>query len=115
MKLLLDAGNGVAGACAPPLFRALGCEVEEMYCEVDGSFSNHRRDPSVPENLEDLRARLDASNAEIGLAFDGDGDRPPCRLTGSGQKSPPPSEGIAQFLGRTQGKEPASKSDARRI
>lgn len=75
MKVLIDAGNGVAGAYAPRLFRALGCEVEELYCEVDGRFPNHHPDPSIPENLGDLQARLRTSEAEIGLAFDGDGDR----------------------------------------
>ena len=75
MKIIVDAGNGVAGAYAPELFRALGCEVEAMYCEVDGSFPNHHPDPSVPENLADLIARVKQSDAEIGLAFDGDGDR----------------------------------------
>lgn len=75
MKIILDAGNGVAGAYAPALFRALGCEVEALFCEVDGTFPNHHPDPSVPENLADLAARLRAGDAEIGLAFDGDGDR----------------------------------------
>ena len=75
MKVLIDAGNGVAGAYAPRLFRALGCEVEELYCEVDGRFPNHHPDPSIPENLGALQARLRTSEAEIGLAFDGDGDR----------------------------------------
>jgi phosphomannomutase/phosphoglucomutase len=75
MKVIVDAGNGVPGAFAPALYRGLGCEVEEMYCEVDGTFPNHHPDPSVPHNLEDLIARLKVSDAEIGLAFDGDGDR----------------------------------------
>ncbi|TCJ17090.1 phosphomannomutase/phosphoglucomutase [Parasulfuritortus cantonensis] len=75
LKIVIDAGNGIAGAYAPPLFRALGCQVEEMYCEVDGRFPNHHPDPSVPDNLADLIARLQDSDAEIGLAFDGDGDR----------------------------------------
>jgi len=75
MKIIVDAGNGVAGAYAPALFRALGCAVEALYCEVDGTFPNHHPDPSVPENLADLIARLRQSDAEIGLAFDGDGDR----------------------------------------
>lgn len=75
MKILVDAGNGVAGAYAPTLFRALGCQVEEMFCEVDGRFPNHHPDPSVPENLAGLIARLRETDAEIGLAFDGDGDR----------------------------------------
>ena len=75
MKIVVDAGNGVAGAYAPALYRALGCEVEEMYCEVDGHFPNHHPDPSEPHNLADLIARLKTGDAEIGLAFDGDGDR----------------------------------------
>ncbi len=75
VKVLIDAGNGVAGAYAPKLFRALRCDVEELYCEVDGRFPNHHPDPSIPENLRDLQERLGTSEAEIGLAFDGDGDR----------------------------------------
>ncbi len=75
MKIVIDAGNGVAGAYAPTLFRALGCEVETLFCEVDGTFPNHHPDPSVPENLADLIARVKLGDAEIGLAFDGDGDR----------------------------------------
>lgn len=75
MKIILDAGNGIAGAFAPTLFRRLGCEVEEMFCEVDGLFPNHHPDPSQPKNLIDLINRLKTSDAEIGLAFDGDGDR----------------------------------------
>lgn len=75
MKIILDAGNGVAGAFAPGLYRALGCEVEGLFCEVDGHFPNHHPDPSVPQNLADLITRLKASDAELGLAFDGDGDR----------------------------------------
>lgn len=75
MKIIVDAGNGVPGAFAPELYRRLGCSVEEMYCEVDGTFPNHHPDPSQPKNLADLIARLKTSDAEIGLAFDGDGDR----------------------------------------
>lgn len=75
LNIIIDAGNGVAGDFAPPLFRALGCSVEEMYCEVDGNFPHHHPDPSVPANLVDLIARLKLGNAEIGIAFDGDGDR----------------------------------------
>jgi len=75
MKIIVDCGNGVPGAFAPRLYRDMGCEVEEMFCEVDGNFPNHHPDPSVPENLRDLIARLKTSDAEIGLAFDGDGDR----------------------------------------
>lgn len=75
MKIAVDSGNGVAGAYAGKLFRALGCEVEELFCEVDGHFPNHHPDPSVLENLEDLIHALKTGTAEIGLAFDGDGDR----------------------------------------
>jgi phosphomannomutase/phosphoglucomutase len=75
MKIIVDCGNGVPGAFAPRLYRDMGCEVEEMFCEVDGNFPNHHPDPSVPENLRDLIARLKTSDAEIGFAFDGDGDR----------------------------------------
>lgn len=71
MKVLVDAGNGVAGTYAPTLFRTLGCEVEEPYCEVDGRFPNHHPDPSIPENLKDIQARLRYSNADIGFAFEG--------------------------------------------
>ena len=75
MKVVVDCGNGVAGASAPGILRAIGCEVIELYSEVDGRFPNHHPDPSKPENLRDLIAALQSSDAEIGLAFDGDGDR----------------------------------------
>ncbi len=75
MKIVLDCGNGVAGAYAPGLFRALGCQVEALFCEVDGTFPNHHPDPSQPANLRALIGRLALGDAEIGLAFDGDGDR----------------------------------------
>jgi phosphomannomutase len=75
LKIVVDCGNGVAGASAPQVFRAIGCEVIELYCEVDGNFPNHHPDPSQPENLRDLIAKLKAIDADIGLAFDGDGDR----------------------------------------
>jgi phosphomannomutase/phosphoglucomutase len=75
MKIVIDCGNGVAGAIAPELFRALGCELVELFCEVDGNFPNHHPDPSKPENLQDVIQALRASDAELGLAFDGDGDR----------------------------------------
>ncbi len=75
MKIIVDSGNGVAGAFAPELYRRLGCTVEEMFCEVDGNFPNHHPDPSVPHNLQDLIARLKTTDAELGFAFDGDGDR----------------------------------------
>ncbi|MDO8437728.1 MAG: phosphomannomutase/phosphoglucomutase [Nitrosomonadaceae bacterium] len=75
MKIIVDCGNGVAGAYAPALYRRLGCEVTELFCEVDGTFPNHHPDPSVPENLRDVIHALKTTDAEIGLAFDGDGDR----------------------------------------
>ncbi len=75
MKIVVDSGNGIAGASAPAIFRALGCEVIELFSEVDGNFPNHHPDPSKPENLQDLMAALKANDAEIGFAFDGDGDR----------------------------------------
>lgn len=75
MKIIVDCGNGVPGAYAPSLYRRLGCEVTELFCEVDGTFPHHHPDPSVPENLRDLIQALKTTDAEIGLAFDGDGDR----------------------------------------
>ena len=75
MKIVIDCGNGVAGAVAPQLFRGLGCEVTELFCEVDGNFPNHHPDPSKPENLQDVIRALRETDAELGLAFDGDGDR----------------------------------------
>ncbi len=75
MKIAIDCGNGVAGGIAPELFRRLGCEVTELFCEVDGTFPNHHPDPSRPENLVDLIRALKQTDAELGLAFDGDGDR----------------------------------------
>ncbi len=75
MKIIIDCGNGVPGAFAPKLYRDMGCQVEELFCEVDGNFPNHHPDPSQPKNLQDLIAALKVSDAEIGLAFDGDGDR----------------------------------------
>jgi len=75
IRIVVDSGNGVAGASAPAILRAIGCEVQELYSEVDGNFPNHHPDPSKPENLRDLMAALQAGDAELGLAFDGDGDR----------------------------------------
>ena len=75
MKIVVDCGNGIAGATAPAIFRALGCEVTELFSEVDGNFPNHHPDPSKPENLRDLIKALQSGDAELGLAFDGDGDR----------------------------------------
>lgn len=75
MKIAIDCGNGVAGAFAGELYRAMGCEVTELFCDVDGTFPNHHPDPAHPENLQDLIRCLQDTEAEIGLAFDGDGDR----------------------------------------
>jgi len=75
MKIAVDAGNGVAGPVAVQLFKALGCDVVELYCDVDGTFPNHHPDPADPHNLEDLVRCLAETDCEIGLAFDGDGDR----------------------------------------
>ncbi|MYM83177.1 phosphomannomutase/phosphoglucomutase [Duganella sp. FT50W] len=75
IKIAVDCGNGVAGAFAGDLYRGMGCEVIELFCEVDGNFPNHHPDPAHPENLQDLIRALQQTDAEIGLAFDGDGDR----------------------------------------
>ncbi|MBP7847320.1 MAG: phosphomannomutase/phosphoglucomutase [Burkholderiales bacterium] len=75
MSIVVDAGNGVAGKIAPQLYRRLGCKVLGLFCEVDGNFPNHHPDPSKPENLNDLIHALNSTETEIGLAFDGDGDR----------------------------------------
>jgi phosphomannomutase / phosphoglucomutase len=75
MKIAVDCGNGVAGAFAPTLYRRMGCEVVELFCDVDGHFPNHHPDPSQPKNLADLTRRLQQGDCELGLAFDGDGDR----------------------------------------
>ena len=75
LKIAVDSGNGVAGAFAPGLYKRLGCTVVPLFCDVDGHFPNHHPDPSKPENLRDLIARLAQGDCELGLAFDGDGDR----------------------------------------
>ncbi len=75
LRIAIDCGNGVAGAVAPQLFRALGCEVVELFCEVDGNFPNHHPDPADPHNLEDIIREVQARDLDLGLAFDGDGDR----------------------------------------
>ncbi|MBK8918840.1 MAG: phosphomannomutase/phosphoglucomutase [Betaproteobacteria bacterium] len=75
LKIVMDCGNGVAGAIAPELFQRLGCDIVPLFCEVDGNFPNHHPDPSKPENLEDVIHALKTTDAEIGIAFDGDGDR----------------------------------------
>lgn len=75
LKVVLDAGNGVSGSIAPDLIEELGCEVIPLHCEVDGNFPNHHPDPGKPENLQDLIAAVKEHQADIGIAFDGDGDR----------------------------------------
>lgn len=75
LKVVIDCGNGIPGAIAPRLFEAIGCEVIPLYCEVDGHFPNHHPDPSEPHNLQDLVTTVKQLKADIGLAFDGDGDR----------------------------------------
>lgn len=75
MKVAIDCGNGIPGAFAPQLFKRLGCTLEPLFCEVDGHFPNHHPDPSQPDNLQDLIRTLATGKSEVGLAFDGDGDR----------------------------------------
>lgn len=75
LKVVVDCGNGAAGVIAPQLLEALGCEVIPLFCEVDGNFPNHHPDPGKPENLVDLIDKVKETNADLGLAFDGDGDR----------------------------------------
>ena len=74
-KVVIDAGNGTAGLVAGPLLKALGCEVEELYCDVDGRFPHHFPDPTIPENLRDLIERVKKTKADVGMAYDGDADR----------------------------------------
>lgn len=75
MKVVIDCGNGVAGATAPQIFKAIGCETTELFCEVDGTFPNHHPDPSQAENLVDLIKAVKDTDSDFGMAFDGDGDR----------------------------------------
>ena len=75
IKVVVDCGNGSAGEIAPRLMRALGHEVIELFCEIDGNFPNHHPDPGKPENLQDLIRTVKKEGADIGIAFDGDGDR----------------------------------------
>jgi phosphomannomutase/phosphoglucomutase len=75
MKIVVDCGNGAAGVIAPRLFKAMGCEVIELFCDIDGNFPNHHPDPAQPKNLQDVIRTLKETDAELGLAFDGDGDR----------------------------------------
>src|SRR5436190_10977717 len=75
LRIAIDCGNGVAGAYAPELFKRLGCDVTELYCDVDGNFPNHHPDPSKPENVAELIDTVKRGGYDVGLAFDGDGDR----------------------------------------
>lgn len=75
MRVVIDAGNGTGGVVAGPLLRDLGCELEELYCEVDGRFPNHFPDPTIPENLKALRDRVKKTRADVGIGYDGDADR----------------------------------------
>ncbi len=75
LRVVVDAGNGIAGMIAPKLLQSIGCDVEPLYCEVDGNFPNHHPDPSDPKNLRDLTLAVKQMNADVGIAFDGDGDR----------------------------------------
>ncbi len=75
MKVVVDCGNGAAGELAPVLLKTLGCEVIELFCDIDGNFPNHHPDPSKPENLSDLMTAVQHYQADVGIAFDGDGDR----------------------------------------
>jgi phosphomannomutase/phosphoglucomutase len=75
MSVAIDAGNGTAGVVAGPLLRDLGCEVQELYCKIDGRFPNHFPDPTIPGNLKDLNDQVKKNKADVGIAYDGDGDR----------------------------------------
>lgn len=75
LKIVVDAGNGTAGVVAVPIFKKMGCEVVDLYCEMDGTFPNHHPDPTLPEALEDLIKKVKESKADLGVAYDGDGDR----------------------------------------
>ncbi|WP_239309084.1 phosphomannomutase/phosphoglucomutase [Rhodanobacter sp. FDAARGOS 1247] len=75
LKIVVDCGNGIPGAIAPQVLEGIGCEVVPLYCDVDGSFPNHHPDPSDPANLEDLILAVRQTGADLGVAFDGDGDR----------------------------------------
>jgi phosphomannomutase/phosphoglucomutase len=75
LKVVVDAGNGTAGVVAVPIFKKMGCEVIELYCEMDGRFPNHHPDPTLPEALEDLVRKVKETKADLGIAYDGDGDR----------------------------------------
>jgi phosphomannomutase/phosphoglucomutase len=75
MKVVIDAGNGPSGMVAAPIYRKLGCEVVELFCEPDGTFPNHHPDPTIEANMRDLANRVRTEKADLGIAFDGDGDR----------------------------------------
>lgn len=75
VRLVVDAGNGTGGIVGPPIMKALGCEVEELYCEPDGNFPNHHPDPTVEANIQDLKATVTAGGYEVGVGYDGDADR----------------------------------------
>src|SRR6266581_5754100 len=75
IAVVVDAGNSTAGPVAPPIFRALGCQVTELFCDLDGRFPNHHPDPTIPENLTHLIAKVKETGAEVGIAYDGDADR----------------------------------------
>ena len=75
LKVVVDAGNGTSSDLSPGVYRELGCEVIELFCEMDGNFPNHHPDPTVEENLKDLVAAVQRNEADLGIAFDGDGDR----------------------------------------
>jgi phosphomannomutase/phosphoglucomutase len=75
IKVVIDAGNGTAGPIAPPILKAIGCDVIELYCEPDGNFPNHHPDPTVIENIQDLLAETKKHGADIGVGYDGDSDR----------------------------------------
>ena len=75
LKVILDAGNGTAGFVASPIFKKLGCDVEELYCEPDGTFPNHHPDPTLPEAMEELIRKVKETKADFGVGYDGDGDR----------------------------------------
>ncbi len=75
LKVVVDAGNGTAGVVAVPIFKKMGCDVIELYCEMDGRFPNHHPDPTLPEALEDLIQKVKETKADLGIAYDGDGDR----------------------------------------
>lgn len=75
IRIVVDSGNGTAGVVAPPVFRSLGCEVEELYSEIDGRFPNHHPDPTIPENMKALITKVKETGAEVGFGYDGDADR----------------------------------------